>query len=115
MGLRTARNARYAVSAGFGAHVPGRQLFLDVELISSGFFDQDFGLEHARVLGTLRAVGGLQLGTRLAVVAGPALNVLTAWDGNDLDLAILPEHVEHHSGTTVHIFPGFLVGVQGGF
>lgn len=115
MGLRTARNARYAVSGGFGGHVRGQRLFLDVELVSTGFFDRDFGLEHARVLGTLRAVGGLRVASGLAVVAGPALNVLTAWDGNDLDLAILPEHVERRSGVNVHVFPGFLVGMQGGF
>ena len=66
-----------------------------------------------RVLGTLRAVGGVRLGSGLALLAGPALNVLTGWDGNDLDLAILPERVSHSGGTTVHVFPGFLVGMQG--
>jgi hypothetical protein len=40
-------------------------------------------------------------------------NVLTGWDGNDLDLAILPEHVACSGSTTVRVFPGFLVGVQG--
>jgi len=104
----------YSHHIGFGWHTrtDGRW-FLDLELVSSHFGnDDDFG-RRASVLGTLRVVAGYRLVDDLAFIAGPSFNTEVSWDGKDFSdgLGFL-QRVEHHGDVTLRQFPGFLVGMQ---
>ncbi len=104
----------YSHHIGFGWHMnTSSRWFVDLELVSSHFGnDDDFG-SRASVLGTLRAVAGYRLVDDLAIIAGPSFNTEVSWEGKDFSdgLGFL-QRVEHHGDVTVRQFPGFLIGMQ---
>jgi len=110
-------NARYySNSCGIGVHVVprGRRFFADLDASHTGFFTS-FGEEDThRIVDSLRLQIGYAIARHLAVVAGPSLNVQTAWDGQDrrprgISFA---EQVWRSGGTTVRMYPGFSAGLE---
>lgn len=109
-----AERTTYAYHLGFGWHFhTDSRWFLDVELISSHFGnDDDIGRRESMVA-TLRAVAGYRLVDDLAVIAGPSFNTQVNWGNKDFSdgLGFL-QRVERHDDVTMRYFPGFLVGLQ---
>lgn len=112
---------RWATGLGLGGHLPldlPALSFVNVELMSrqmhyGAAWDGD---DDLMLITTLRLAGGWQLAPRLALVAGPTLNVSVAsaqadarggfgFFGRSADLG-------GSSDATVRLWPGFFVGVQ---
>ncbi len=102
---------RYFLTGGFGVHLPFRGWAMDVDASASGFYTEK-GEEHGLVHSTLRAMAIVPLWRGVALQAGPTWNVTVGWDGNDANLAGLPQIVERSGTTTVRQFPGFALGIQ---
>ena len=102
---------RYAFNFGLGWHQPAGDFFVDTELLGSTFYFRPFTSEN-HILASLRVVGGWQIAPRFALTAGLTLNVLTAWNGTDIDLALGPQYVYQSGQTTVRVFPGLTFGLQ---
>jgi hypothetical protein len=118
VGVRPGRNGnRFATSLGLGVRArPERPWlsFLDTE-VAAGTFNHDFvGDTHRlQIVSSLRLIGGWRLAQRLAIVAGPTLNVLVRKRGFDTDIAPGPlESVLHDGPTRVSLYPGFILGVE---
>jgi hypothetical protein len=104
--------ARFAATTGLGWHLGNGRVFVDTELLGSMLFTETGVFQHRALLGTLRAQLGVQLWRTLALTAGPAVNAFVGWDGQDLELTGGPQWTTRASGSTVHLFPGWQVGVQ---
>jgi hypothetical protein len=106
----------YSTTLGIGIHaVPrDRRFFLDVEVANTGFAILGHYQESSRLVSSLRLRLGLTVARHLAVVAGPSLNLQTAWDDEDrrprgISFA---EQVWTSGGTTVRLYPGFVAGLE---
>lgn len=73
---RTAGDARLWAGGGLGVRLGGARAFADVDLLGMSVPDEP--VDHLR--GTLRVLGACQLARRLALVAGPTVNVLWSRD-----------------------------------
>jgi hypothetical protein len=106
----------YACSFGIGVHVLPREqrFFLDVDAVGTSFGAPSPAREAHRNLGSLRVLAGYAIARRLAIVAGPTLNVLTAWDGDDRRPrgVSFAEQVWTSGGTTVRLYPGLVAGLE---
>ncbi len=120
LGAHPGDRTRFSYGFGFGWHAPlSARLSMDVDLVGS-YISYDIdpsenrGPEERSVLGSLRAVAAFKVLRRLAVMAGPTFNVMTSWDGQDLDISPIPalEHVERRGSVTVRLYPGIVLGVR---
>ena len=55
---------------------------------------------------------GIRLVKDLTLLAGAGVNVGVGASGQDADLSLLPQSVQHSGETTVRIYPGLLLGLQ---
>jgi hypothetical protein len=107
--------ALYGASAGLGVHAPlPGQFFLDVDVVSTQFMQENDWDQDNQAMGSFRVNLGFQLFKHLAITAGPTYNVYV--HKNDT--------VDHspgwgvlestHKGTTwsVRRFPGLQLGLQ---
>jgi hypothetical protein len=110
-------NRYYATSFGFGVHaIPqDRRFFLDIGASATDFAPWPFGHNASRLVSSLRLQAGYAVAKRLAIVAGPTLNVQVAWDGADrrprgVDFA--QKIWKSDGGTTTRLFPGLEAGFE---
>jgi hypothetical protein len=106
----------YACSFGFGVHaIPrDRRFFLDIDIVGTTFGTMSPARQAHRNLGSLRLQAGFAVARHLAVVAGPTLNVLTSWDGEDrVPRGVsFAEQVWTSGATTVRMYPGLVAGLE---
>jgi hypothetical protein len=106
----------YASTLGFGVHVIPRadKFFLDVDASTTTFATQCDVHHEQRWIHGLRIQAGLALAKRLAVVAGPSLNVQEARGQDDRqprDVSFA-EQVWTSGRTTVRMYPGLSAGIE---
>lgn len=103
------RQRTFLYGFGAGAHLGGDVAWLDADVLSTTTLEVRWPLEHAHIVGTLRAVGGLQLGP-VGLFAGPTLNVLVALRS---DLAIRASYLDPFLQLgRVQLWPGLQVGAR---
>jgi len=100
---------------GIGGHVPINRLFVDVDLLSHGVWTGPdwFPEGGSDLLSSLRLTGGWQVTDRLAVTAGPTLNVWVSdrEDGSQVPFYDAPLY-KWDGSEHVRIWLGFSVGLQ---
>jgi len=106
----------YSASFGFGFHVipRDRRLFLDIGARASSFASLSSPRQDKRLVSSLRLELGFAINRRLAVVAGPTLDVQTARDEDDRRprYVSFAEQVWTSGRTTVRMYPGFVAGLE---
>jgi hypothetical protein len=107
----------YATSFGFGIHaIPrDRRFFLDIGASATDFAPWPFGHNAKRLVSSLRLQAGYAIARRLAVVAGPCLNVQVAWDGEDRrprGVSFAEKVWTSDGGTTTRLYPGIEAGLE---
>jgi hypothetical protein len=100
---------------GIGGHIPINRFFVDVDLLSHGVFSGPdwFPEGGSDLLSSLRLTGGWQVTRRLAVTAGPTLNVWVSdhEDGSRVPFYDAPLY-KWDGSEHVRVWPGFSVGLQ---
>ena len=108
--------ARWGPSLGIGWRlgVPaGRLEALEIEANGTNVYRAWSARGTPPILDALRVTGVVRLASHLSLLAGVACNVVVGEEGRDLDLSLGgPERVIRDGGTTVRIYPGFVVGLQ---
>jgi hypothetical protein len=106
----------YAATGGIGVHaIPrGNRFFLDIDATNTSFQTFAHYRDVKRMVSSLRVQAGYAVARRLAVVAGPTLNVATAWDDDDRRPrgVSFAEQVWTSGGTTVRMYPGLAAGLE---
>jgi hypothetical protein len=116
----------FAAGIGFGLHItPSERLFVDVDLLSYAIHDGDDGEGDAESFTQLRAMFGLRLHRRFALIGGVTYNLHAAYD-DDTSYAwkgrstLYEDRVPLEGGGTepadpgwrVEGYPGLTLGVQ---
>ena len=100
---------------GLGGHIPLNRFFVDIDLLSHGVWTGPnwFPEGSSDLLSSLRLTGGWQVTDRLAVTAGPTLNVWVSEreDGSQVPFYDAPLY-KWDGSRHVRIWPGFSVGLQ---
>lgn len=100
---------------GIGGHIPLNRFFVDVDLLSHGVWTGPRWKEDidSDLLSSLRFTGGWQVTDRLAITAGPTLNVWVSdrEDGSQVPFYDAPLY-KWDGSEHVRIWPGFSVGLQ---
>jgi len=100
---------------GIGGHIPLNRFFVDIDLLNHGVWTGPSWKEEidSDLLSSLRLTGGWQVTDRLAVTAGPTLNVWVSEreDGSQVPFYDAPLY-EWDGSRHVRIWPGFSVGLQ---
>jgi hypothetical protein len=119
LGMKSSGDSTYMiVTGGLGWHLPLNQFFMNFEVmygsIRRGFSFREW--ENTR-LSRLRVIGGWQVIPKLAITAGPTINVYVSEDrgGSDLpmfDATIYSKDADDPDDWYVRIWPGFTVGIQ---
>jgi hypothetical protein len=125
------RNRRYGLGLGAGFRHPldaGRMRFVELAVsalnvesdltspTSDAGFSFDFG-NDAPLLTSTRVIVGVEITHGLMAIAGLSMNAAIAWGGRNLDigpnfLSRTTESGTGTSGTTVHQYPGLLLGLE---
>ncbi|ACL64330.1 peptidase C14 caspase catalytic subunit p20 [Anaeromyxobacter dehalogenans 2CP-1] len=106
---RTGDDARLWTGLGLGVRMGGARRFADVDLIGQSVPDEP--IDHVR--GTLRVLGGWQVARRLALVAGPTVNVLWSRDpAFDPGVAGTPSRELGHGDRVLRLWAGFAAGLR---
>ncbi|MBI5548296.1 MAG: caspase family protein [Deltaproteobacteria bacterium] len=103
---------RWSQTGGLGLHTERGALFADIDVSVTNFTEGTFERAPSSLLTALRVMVGWRFMEHLGLVGGPALNVMTSWSGEDLDLAITPQKALDSGSVTVRIYPGFMLGLQ---
>jgi len=86
---------------------------LDLEAVNTTIQSDLGAVDSKPQVASLRLVAGLHLAPYMTLIAGVGGNVAIATQGTDVDLGFgLPQSVSHSGGTTVRIYPGFIIGLQ---
>ena len=106
----------YACTFGVGFHAIPRdhRFFLDIDATNMNIAVLAHGHFPNRSVSSLRVQAGYAIARRLAVVAGPTLNLQVA-EGNDDRVprgVSFAEQVWTSGGTTVRMYPGFVAGLE---
>ncbi|MBI5070111.1 MAG: caspase family protein [Deltaproteobacteria bacterium] len=107
----SSRTDRWFATTGLGVHVPFERWALDVDLLSGQTLTdgaRDRRIWHLQ----LRPQAIIGLGRGLGLQLAPTWNMVVGQDGQDADLALLPQTVTRNGNTTRRHFPGFAVGLQ---
>jgi hypothetical protein len=106
----------YAGTFGIGFHaIPrGRRFFLDVDATTMNIVALSSGHTPNRSVNSLRVQAGVAIARRLAIVAGPTLNVQVAEGDDDRRPrgVSFAEQVWTSGGTTVRLYPGLVAGLE---
>jgi hypothetical protein len=113
---RTSNDRReFSTTFGIGGHfTPLRApVFLDIDASWTDFWDGTKNDGH-RQIASLRLQAGWQVGSYLAIVAGPALNLQVAQDSADRAPRGVgsAEQIWHRGEYTVRMYPGLIAGLQ---
>jgi hypothetical protein len=108
-------SARVFGGLGIGGHIPANRFFADIDLLSHGVFAGPdwFPAGGSDLLSSLRLTGGWQVTDRLALTAGPTLNVWASEreDGSQIPFYEAPLY-KWDGSEHVRIWPGFSIGLQ---
>jgi hypothetical protein len=108
---------RVGYSYGIGWRFPvelGRLESLDLEASGMNIYN-GFKWDNDRpILAALRLQAAVRLAPHLALYGGPGINVAVAWSGVDADVSLLRglQWTGQDGRTTVHIYPGFVLGMM---
>ena len=108
-------STRLLAGLGIGGHIPLKRLFVDIDLLSHGVYTGPdwFSEGGSNLLSSLRLTGGWQVTEKVAITAGPALNI---WVSEREDGSAVPFYdaplFHWHGSENVRIWPGFTVGLQ---
>jgi hypothetical protein len=87
--------------------------FLELEAAGSSVRKAFIAADNGPAVYALRAQTALRLARHFSLLAGVGVNVAVGWSGRDADLGLgVLESVSRSGGTTVRIYPGFVLGVQ---
>jgi hypothetical protein len=107
---------RWMYGLGIGGHIALAPFFFDIDAIGYNVFE---GLRwwkdnKMNLLNKLRFTAGWQINPRLAVTAGPSVNVFVSneQDGSKIPLYDLPIYETRSGNTRVRIWSGFSIGLQ---
>jgi hypothetical protein len=108
---------RIGIGFGIGWRAPigvGRFEALEIEASSMNMHsDFSSGWDSPPTVSSLRVAALVNLAPHIRLLAGAGANVSVAEDGRDADFNLgLPEYVGHSGGTTVRVYPGFILGLQ---
>ena len=116
LGMKPSGDSTYMIATGgFGWHLPLNQFFMNFEVMSSsirrGF---SFKKWENTTLSRLRVIGGWQVLPKLAITAGPTLNVFVSKerDGSNLPMFDATIYSTRSGNWWVRIWPGFAAGIQ---
>jgi hypothetical protein len=113
---RSSRRFGFGLAVGWRFHLDmGRLEALEVEAYSMDVRTKFSADGDGPRLSSLRLLATVRLAPHIAIVAGPTVNASVAWGDRDIDLAAGPsflERIDRSGGTTVRIYPGFLLGLQ---
>ncbi|MBN2577079.1 MAG: caspase family protein [Deltaproteobacteria bacterium] len=105
-----------AMTGGIGVHaIPRkRRFYLDIDATHTSFATFAHPHDAERMVSSLRLQVGYAIARRLAVVAGPTLNVATAWGEDDRRPrgVSFAERVWTSGETTVRMYPGLAAGLE---
>jgi uncharacterized protein YjbI with pentapeptide repeats len=116
LGMKSSGDSTYIIfNGGLGWHQPLNQFFLNFE-VTGGPIRRRFSFrnwENTR-LSRLRIIGGWQVIPKLAITAGPTINVYYSKerDGSDLPIYDATIYSTHSGNWWVRIWPGFAAGIQ---
>lgn len=110
----TGRSRTFLAGFGLGVHLGPEPWWVDLDLAGSSLHTYEQPLRFSNVLGQIRAVAGVQLGSKLAIFAGPTLNGLVTFGTSTPDRASYLPVVREFSGSkaTVQLWPGAVVGLR---
>ncbi|HLL55006.1 MAG TPA: caspase family protein [Myxococcaceae bacterium] len=110
----TGRQRTLHYGLGLGLHLGPEPWWVDVDLTGSSVIPYEALFSSNNVLGQLRVVGGVQLGSRFAIYAGPTANVMVSFNREDpLRFSYLPVLREWRSSrVAVGLWPGAVVGIR---
>jgi hypothetical protein len=107
---------RFGLAGSVGWRIPvdrGLLSYLEVEAADVNVRSHWSNWSDQPQVATLRLIAGMRLAPQFAVIAGAGVNTAIGTNNVDLDLGFgLPQSVSHDGGTTVRIYPGFLLGFQ---
>jgi hypothetical protein len=107
---------RWAMGLGVGWRFPlelGRLTYVELEASNFELRSTLDNWDTAPEIASLRVQAGIRLMQRMTLLVGAGANVAWGINGRDADLGLgLPESVSRSGGTTVRVYPGFLVGLQ---
>lgn len=107
---------RSRLGLGIGGHIPADPFFLDIDAVGYNVSEglRFWSQEGLNMLNKLRITGGWQISPKLAITAGPTINVWvsTEEDGSDIPLFDLLIYEHQGTDTWTRIWAGFSVGVQ---
>lgn len=107
---------RSRLGLGIGGHIPADPFFLDIDAVGYNVSEglRFWSQEGLNMLNKLRITAGWQISPKLAITAGPTINVWvsTEEDGSDIPLFDLALYEGRSGNTWIRIWPGFSVGVQ---
>jgi hypothetical protein len=106
----------FSTTCGIGVHaIPrGGRFFLDIGATNTSFATRSHMEDRNRLVSSLRLQAGYAIARHLSLVAGPTLNVQTAWGDDDRRPRQVgfAEKAWTSGGTTVRIYPGLVVGLE---
>jgi hypothetical protein len=108
-------STRVFAGLGIGGRIPLNRFFADVDLLSHGVWTgPDWNREGGSdLLSSLRLTGGWRVTDRLAVTAGPTLNVWVSEHGDGSQVPFYDAPLYKRDGSEhVRMWPGFSVGLQ---
>lgn len=115
-GMKLSSDSVFFISTGgLGWHLPLNQFFMNFEAtggsMRSGFSFRNW---ENSVLSRLKIIGGWQVIPRLAITAGPSINVFVSKerDGSDLPMFDANIYSTRSEDWWVRIWPGFTIGIQ---
>ena len=108
---------RYSVTAGLGLIVGGDPFFANIDITTDAAGQITSPCcQSITSLHRLRLQLGLDLGSHLAILGGPSVNVMISYPGGEDPSTLVRQNVPQFTvkgdNTTVTIYPGFSVGVQ---
>ena len=107
---------RFGLAGSVGWRIPvdhGLLSYLEIEAADVNVRSHWNNWNDQPQVATLRLIAGMRLAPDFAVIAGAGVNTTIGINNVDLDLGFgLPQSVSHDGGTTVRVYPGFLLGFQ---
>jgi uncharacterized protein YjbI with pentapeptide repeats len=116
LGMKSSGDSTYIIfNGGLGWHMPLNQFFMNFEVIGGPIRRRvSFRNWENTRLSRLRVIGGWQVIPKLAITAGPTINVYYSKerDGSNLPIYNATIYSSHSGDWWVRIWPGFTAGIQ---
>ncbi|MBM3331132.1 hypothetical protein FJY68_04670 [candidate division WOR-3 bacterium] len=101
---------RLIAGMGIGGHIPLQEFFVDIDALGGSVYGGPDWFREGQIalLSSLRMTGGWQLSDKLALTAGPSVNVRVSEFADEQDGTLL----DMHEDWDVRVWPGFTIGFQ---